>query len=151
MDRSSEKLLRLLDDAKEASVSLLGLLSLVWLLVSASAEDEVVLVLTLASDRGGLSDEEEEDAAALRVPVPVAEPNKAASKPGKLVLLELSVKGCAFAAVGTAVWLHRGVLLVPPADRRIRRWDRGDGLRLLLLAWIVALGDGPADAIAGSA
>ena len=149
MDRSSEKLLRLLDDAKEASVSLLGLLSLVWLLVSASAEDEVVLVLTLASDRGGLSDEEGEDAAALRVPVPVAEPNKAASKPGKLVLLELSAKGCAFAAVGTAVWLHRGVL--PPADRRIRRWDRGDDLRLLLLAWIVALGDGPADAIAGSA
>ena len=150
MDRSSEKLLRLLDDAKEASVSLLGLLSLVWLLVSASAEDEVGLVLTLASDRGGLSDEEgEEDAAALRVPVPVAEPNKAASKPGKLVLLELSVKGCAFAAVGTAVWLHRDVL--PPADRRIRRWDRGDDLRLLLLAWIVALGDGPADAIAGSA
>lgn len=149
MDRSSEKLLRLLDDAKEASVSLLGLLSLAWLLVSASAEDEVVLVLTLASDRGGLSDEEEEDAAALRVPVPVPEPNKAASKPGKLVMLELSVKGCAFAAVGTAVWLHRDVL--PPADRRIRRWDRGDDLRLLLLAWIVALGDGPTDAIAGSA
>ncbi len=137
MDRSSEKLLRLLDDAKEASVSLLGLLSLVWLLVS--AEDEVVLVLTLASDRGGLSDEEGEEAAALHESVP--EPNKAASKPGKLVLLELSVKGCAFAAVG----------MPPPADRRIRRWDRGDDFRLLPLAWIVVLGDGPADAIAGSA
>ena len=147
MDRSSEKLLRLLDDAKEASVSLLGLLSLVWLLVS--AEDEVVLVLTLASDRGGLSDEEGEEAVALHVRVPVAEPNKATSKPGKLVLLELSVKGCAFAAVGTAVWLRTGV--PPPVDRRIRRWDRGDDFRLLLLAWIVVLGDGPADAIAGSA
>lgn len=116
MDKSSEKLLGLLDEAKEQSVSLFGLLSLFlpWL----SGEEELLLLLLLASERGGLSDEE---AAALLWALLV--PNNATSKPGKLTL-DLSVKGCAaggaFAELAPAAELPDTSLRL--ADHLLR-WD----------------------------
>ena len=120
MDKSSEKLLGLLDEAKEQSVSLLGLLSLFlpWL----SGEEELVLLLSLASERGGLSDEE---TAALLVSLwALLVPNNATSKPGKLTL-DLSVKGCdaggAFAGLAPAADLPDNSLRL--ADLLLRRDD----------------------------
>lgn len=110
MDRSSEKLLRLLDEAKEQSVSLLGLVSL--FLLSPRAEEEPALLLLLASERGGSP-----EASALW------EPNSAASKPGKFTLLELSVNGC----VAGGAFAEEAAELdtsLPLVGRRMRRDDR---------------------------